>query len=404
MNIIEKNIADIKPYGNNPRKNDSAVAPVANSIREFGFKVPIVIDKDGIIIAGHTRYRAAKELKLKTVPCIVADDLTEQQVKAFRLADNKVSEFATWDDDLLKDELEDILNLDMHDFGFDELNTNDITDIDDVDDSDVKAELAQVIKHGDIICMGNHRLMCGDATDGEAINLLMQDEMADMCVTDPPYNVAYQGKTADALTIANDDMSNDDFIEFLTKAFANINLTLKKGGVFYIWHADLEGLNFRLACKNNEMTIRECLIWNKNAMVLGRQDYQWKHEPCLYGWKEGASHYWGSDRKQTTVIDFDKPLRNGEHPTMKPVGLFAYQIQNSSRIGDVVIDVFGGSGTTLIACEETNRKARLMELSPEYCEVIIKRWCNLTGGDIKIIRNDECIRMRCNEWVSEDDH
>ncbi|BCK39389.1 hypothetical protein KUN2590_03440 [Streptococcus pyogenes] len=211
---------------------------------------------------------------------------------------------------------------------------------------------------------------------------LMNGELADLLLTDPPYNVAYEGKTKDSLTIKNDSMDNDSFRQFLVNAFSSANEVMKPGAVFYIWHADSEGYNFRGACFDIGWTVRQCLIWNKNSMVLGRQDYHWKHEPCLYGWKDGAGHLWASDRKQTTVIDYEKPQRNGVHPTMKPVGLFDYQIKNNTKGSDIVLDLFGGSGTTLIACESNGRHARLMEYDPKYVDVIIKRWEELTGESV----------------------
>lgn len=198
-------------------------------------------------------------------------------------------------------------------------------------------------------------------------------------ITDPPYNVDYQGGTKDSLKIMNDKMDDDSFRQFLRDAFSTADSVMREGAVFYIWHADSEGFNFRGACRDVGWKVRQCLIWCKNSMVMGRQDYQWKHEPCLYGWKEGASHLWCSDRKQTTILEFDKPLRNGEHPTMKPVPLFDYQIKNSTNVNDKVLDLFGGSGTTMIACEQNNRKSYLMELDPKYVDVIVKRWQKLTG-------------------------
>lgn len=210
-----------------------------------------------------------------------------------------------------------------------------------------------------------------------------------MLITDPPYNVDYEGKTEEALKIQNDSMDDDEFHTFLCEAFVAADSVLKPGGVFYIWHADSEGFNFRSACKETGWTVRECLIWNKNSMVLGRQDYQWKHEPCLYGWKDGAGHYWGSDRTQTTVIDWDRPTASRLHPTMKPVGLFAYQIQNSSKKNDSVLDLFAGSGTTLMACEELGRKSFNCEMDPRYCDVIVKRWEDHTGKKAKRITNNE---------------
>ncbi len=392
MDIIIKNIEQIRPYEKNPRKNNEAVKYVAESIKQFGFKVPIVIDKEGVIVAGHTRYKASLKLGLKEVPCIVADDLTPEQVKAFRLADNKTSEKSEWDFDLLDSELEDILNFNMEDFGF-EFETEDESKEVEEDDFDVDKEFEDIqepiVKKGEVWKLGDHYLMCGDATSKEDVEKLMSvfDKsdvgglrfiQANLLVTDPPYNVDYEGKTKDSLKIKNDNMGDNQFKQFLTDSFSNANEVMKEGASFYIWHADSEGYNFRSACKDVSWKVRQCLIWNKNTMVMGRQDYQWKHEPCLYGWKDGASHNWYSDRKQTTVLEFDKPLRNEMHPTMKPVNLIGYLICNSSKKGDVVLDIFGGSGTTLIACEQLERQCRMMELDSKYCDVIIKRWETLT--------------------------
>lgn len=381
MEFVDKKLSEITPYKNNPRNNDEAVGPVAESIKEFGFKVPIVIDKNGEIVNGHTRYKAAKKLGLETVPVIVADDLSEEQIKAFRLADNKVGEIAAWDLDLLNEELNDILDLDMSAFGFDVLDNLDdlIEDEKDLDDFTETVPDEPKSKLGDIYQLGSHKLMCGDSTNGADVKKLMNGELADLLLTDPPYNVAYEGKTKDSLTIKNDSMDNDSFRQFLVNAFSSANEVMKPGAVFYIWHADSEGYNFRGACFDIGWTVRQCLIWNKNSMVLGRQDYHWKHEPCLYGWKDGAGHLWASDRKQTTVIDYEKPQRNGVHPTMKPVGLFDYQIKNNTKGSDIVLDLFGGSGITLIACESNGRHARLMEYDPKYVDVIINRWEELTG-------------------------
>lgn len=381
MEFVDKKLSEITPYKNNPRNNDEAVGPVAESIKEFGFKVPIVIDKNGEIVNGHTRYKVAKKLGLETVPVIVADDLSDEQIKAFRLADNKVGEIAVWDLDLLNEELNDILDLDMSAFGFDVLDNLDdlIEDEKDLDDFTENVPDEPKSKLGDIYQLGSHKLMCGDSTSAADVKKLMNGELADLLLTDPPYNVSYEGKTKDSLTIKNDSMDNDSFRQFLVNAFSSANEVMKPGAVFYIWHADSEGYNFRGACFDIGWTVRQCLIWNKNSMVLGRQDYHWKHEPCLYGWKDGAGHLWASDRKQTTVIDYEKPQRNGVHPTMKPVGLFDYQIKNNTKGSDIVLDLFGGSGTTLIACESNGRHARLMEYDPKYVDVIINRWEELTG-------------------------
>lgn len=388
MNIIEINISDIKEYENNPRNNENAIGPVANSIKEFGFKVPIILDRDNVIVAGHTRIRAAKKLGLETVPCVIADDLTPEQIKAFRLADNKVGEIAEWDFAKLEEELKAIQDIDMSEFEFDMTMFEEEPEIEE-DDFDVEKALEEVeepkSKLGDIYQLGNHRLMCGDSTVIDDLERLMDGVKVDLLITDPPYNVDYQGKTKDNLKIQNDKMDNDNFRQFLRDAFASADSVMKEGAVFYIWHADSEGYNFRGACFDNGWKVRQCLIWNKNSMVMGRQDYHWKHEPCLYGWKEGASHLWASDRTQTTVLNFDKPSRNAEHPTMKPIKLFDYQIQNNTKKEDIVLDLFAGSGTTLIACEQNERKSYSMELDPKYCDVIVKRWEELTGNKAVLV-------------------
>lgn len=377
MEIITKKIDEVIPYEKNPRKNDDAVDYVAKSIKEFGFKVPIIIDKDNVIVTGHTRLKAAKKLKLKEVPCILADDLSEEQIKAFRLADNKVGEYAEWDFDLLEDELDDILNIDMEEFGFD-------IDGDDEEQEVIEDEVPDVpeepkSKLGEVYQLGNHRLMCGDSTNQEDVNKLVGEQKMDLLITDPPYNVDYEGGTKDKLKIKNDNMKNDEFHQFLVKVFTNAYEVLKAGGAFYCWYASREVVNFHSSIEECGFTVKQELVWNKNSMVMGRQDYQWKHEPCLYGWKETGSHVWYSDRKQTTVIDWNRPTKSDLHPTMKPVGLFDYQIKNSSKAGDNILDLFGGSGTTIMACEQNNRNAYVMEFDPKYVDVIIERWENFTG-------------------------
>ena len=312
------------------------------------------------------------------VPCVIADDLTEEQIKAYRLADNKVAELAEWDFDLLGAELDSIIDIDMCDFGFDfnlEEEEKEVVE----DDFEVELPEEPRAKLGDVYQLGNHRLMCGDSTSITDVEKLMGGDLADMLLTDPPYNVDYEGKTKDKLKIENDKMDNDNFRQFLIDAFSNADMVMKAGAVFYIWHADSEGYNFRGACFDVGWKVRQCLIWNKNSMVMGRQDYHWKHEPCLYGWKDGAGHLWASDRKQTTVISFDRPTRNDLHPTMKPVPLFDYQIKNNTKGGDIVLDLFGGSGTTIMACEQNERRAYTMEFDPRYVDVIIARWEQFTG-------------------------
>jgi site-specific DNA-methyltransferase (adenine-specific) len=236
-----------------------------------------------------------------------------------------------------------------------------------------------VSKEGDVWILGKHRLMCGDSTSIDAVEKLVDNEPVDMWLTDPPYNVAYEGGTKDKLTIQNDDMGNDEFRQFLRDSYSAADACMKAGAVFYIWHADSEGYNFRGAAQDTGWTVRQCLIWKKSSLVMGRQDYHWQHEPCLYGWKEGSAHLWATDRKQTTIMEFDKPSANREHPTMKPVALFEYQMLNNTKGEDIVLDSFGGSGTTLIAAEMNGRRARIMEFDPKYCDVIIKRWQEFTG-------------------------
>ena len=378
METIIKKVSELIPYINNPRNNDEAVDAVASSIKNFGFKVPIVVDSNNEIINGHTRLKAAQKLGLETVPVIVADDLTPEQVKAFRLADNKFGEIATWNDEMLAIELGELseIDFDMTEFGF-EIEEEKEAIEDEYFDTTPPEEPTS--KLGDIYQLGRHRLMVGDSTDCEQVKALMGEQQADLLLTDPPYNVAYQGKTEDALTIENDSKSAADFHLFLVDVFEAAKSVMKKGAAFYCWYASSEVVNFHTSIEETGFMVKQELIWNKNSMVLGRQDYQWKHEPCLYGWLEGASHSWYSGRNQTTVLNFDKPQRNGDHPTMKPVALFDYQMQNSSKQGDIVLDLFGGSGTTMIAAEQNGRNAYLMEFDPRYADVIIRRWEELTG-------------------------
>ena len=378
MEIIKLNINEVIPYSNNPRKNDNAVDAVAESIKQCGYCSPIVIDEDNVILAGHTRLKALKKLKWKEVECVRKTGLTEEQKKKYRILDNKTNELAEWDFDLLEVEI-DGLDFDGFDFGFDMSAFEEPQTIIEDEPPEVDEENEPITQLGDIWQLGDHRLMCGDSTDAGTVAILMDGKQADLFLTDPPYNVAYEGKTKDALTIENDKMESDKFREFLTSAFTAAVSVLKEGGGFYIWFASREHCNFETALNDSGLDVRQELIWKKNTMVLGRQDYQWKHEPCLYGWKDGASHNWYSDRCQTTILEFDKPARNGVHPTMKPVELFAYQIQNSTKKNDIVLDLFGGSGTTIIACEQTGRIGYSMELDPKYCDVIIKRYENLTG-------------------------
>lgn len=388
-NIEMRAIDSITPYPNNPRHNQSAIRDVATSIRKYGFKQPIVVDKEGVIVVGHTRYEAAKELGLKTVPVLVSE-LSDKENREYRIADNKTNELASWDFEKLAQEVAD---LDFGDFDFDTSFLDEIEEALQVeipeedgvlseaeeDDYDGSVPDEAISKRGEIYKLGRHRLMCGDSTCQSDVQKLMDGKLADMLLTDPPYNVNYQGGTSDHLKIANDNMGDTAFRTFLSQAFKAADAAMKPGAAFYIWHSDTEGYNFRGAVRDAGWQLRECLIWNKNSLVLGRQDYHYKHEPCLYGWKSGASHTWLSDRKQTTVIDFKKPLRADIHPTMKPIPLFEYQIHNSCVEGGIVLDLFGGSGTTIMACEQNGRTGYLMELDPRYVDAIIKRYEEFTG-------------------------
>jgi site-specific DNA-methyltransferase (adenine-specific) len=388
MEIKQVSIASLIPYINNSRTHsDEQIAQIAASIKEFGWTNPILVDGDNGIIAGHGRLSAARKLGMDTVPVIELSHLTKAQKKALIIADNKLASNAGWDNNLLTIELNELLAddfaLDILGFDKDELDallspiqaTEGLTDEDDVPDVPIEPKT----KLGDIYILGNHRLMCGDSCSVTDMEKLCNDRKVDMWLTDPPYNVAYEGKTKDALTIQNDSKSNDEFRQFLRDAYVTADTVMKPGAVFYIWHADSEGYNFRGAAFDAGWKVRQCLIWKKSSMVMGRQDYHWKHEPCLYGWKDGAGHLWSADRKQTTILEFDRPSRNGEHPTMKPVGLFEYQMLNNTKGGDIVLDSFGGSGTTMLAAEKNGRIAYLMELDPKYCDVIVKRWEDFTG-------------------------
>ena len=386
LNLVQMKISDLVMYENNPRKNDNAVEAVANSIRSFGFKVPIIIDKNNVVICGHTRVKASKKLGMDEVPCVIADDLNEEQVKAFRLADNKVSELAEWDLDKLAEELQ-FIYMDMLQFGFEDLEESMERDVlEDEFNENEELPVNPYAKKGDIFVLGKHRLMCGDSTLVEDVAKLCDGKVADMIFTDPPYNVDYEGGTG--MKIQNDKQKDADFFEFLTKAFNNMAANVKNGGSIYCCHADTEGINFRTAFKSAGFKLAECLIWVKNSLVLGRQDYHWRHEPILYGWKEGASHYFVDDRTQDTVWEYNKPKNNDLHPTMKPLELVGKAIKNSSKKGERVLDLFGGSGSTLIASEQIDRCALLMELDEKYVDVIVKRY-------LRFIQSyDDCYLIR----------
>ena len=391
MKIKTVKLSEIKSNPNNPRSiKDDKFFKLVKSIQGFPKMLeirPIVVNADMIVLGGNMRLKACKEAGLKEVPVIFADDLTEEQQREFIIKDNVG--FGEWDWDMIANEWEleqlDEWGLDVPDFAIQEEEAVE-------DDYEIPDEVQTDIVIGDLFEIGEHRLLCGDATQTDSFEKLMQGELAGMVITDPPYNVAYEGKTKDALTIENDSMGNDDFYKFLYDFYTALTSAVKKGASIYVWHASSEVINFGKAMVDAGWLLKQQLIWVKNSMVMGRQDYQWKHEPCLYGWLAGDSHKWYSDRKQTTVIEWDKPMRNGEHPTMKPIGLFSYQIQNSSKQGDIVIDAFGGSGTAMVACEQINRKARVMELDPKYCQVIIDRMRKL-DPNLVIKKNGETMRF-----------
>lgn len=382
-------LSKIKPNPNNPRIiKDDKFEKLKKSIKDFPKMMelrPMVINSDNIVLGGNMRLKALKELGYKEVPkewVKRAEDLTEDEQRQFIIKDNVG--FGEHDWEMLQaewdlSELED-WGLDVPDWGEDEVLEAE------EDDFDTTPPEEPITVLGDLYEIGEHRLLCGDSTQTDAFEKLMDGELADMVVTDPPYNVAYEGKTKDALTIENDSMGDDDFYKFLYDFYTALTTAVKKGGAIYVWHASSEIINFAKAMVDAGWLLKQQLIWVKNTMVMGRQDYQWKHEPCLYGWLKGGSHQWYSDRKQTTVINFDKPQRNGEHPTMKPIGLFGYQIENSSKVGDIVIDAFGGSGTTMVACEQLKRKARVIEYDPKYCDVIVRRMLTL-DNNLTIKRN-----------------
>ena len=396
IQITYKPVQDLIPYARNSRTHsDAQVAQIAASIREFGWTNPILLDGENGIIAGHGRLLAAQKLGETQVPTIELSHMSEAQKRAYVIADNRLALNAGWDNAMLAAEFDDLkdagFDLELTGFTLDEIEalkpeevTEGLTDEDEAPPIPVEPKT----KPGDIYILGKHRLMCGDSTSIDHLERLCAGQLVDMWLTDPPYNVAYEGKTKDALTIKNDSMCDDQFRQFLRDAYVAADTVMKPGAVFYIWHADSEGYNFRGAAQDAGWKVRQCLIWKKSTMVMGRQDYNWKHEPCLYGWKEGAGHLWSADRKQTTILEFDKPSRNGEHPTMKPVALFEYQMLNNTKGGDIILDSFGGSETTLISAEKNGRIARIMELDPKYCDVIVKRWEDFTGKKAELITSD----------------
>lgn len=391
MNIQIIDINKLIPATYNPRKDlnpdDAEYIKIKNSIVKFGFVSPLVINKDMTVIGGHQRLKVLKDLGITEVECIVVD-LDKTNEKALNIALNKIQ--GDWDEDKLEALLQELkleeFDMNLTGFDFDEVDEilNDIngTKEDNFDVDSAYEEIEEPItKPGDIWILGNHRLMCGDSTHKDDIMRLMNNQDADMLLTDPPYNVDYVGKTAEALKIKNDNMDDNQFYEFLRKVFENMYIVTKEGASIYVFHADTEGINFRKAFKDAGFKLAECLIWKKDCFVMGRQDYQWQHEPVLYGWKEGKAHYFINDRTQSTILEFDRPKQSTLHPTMKPIDLIAKLIKNSSKENDIILDLFGGSGSTIIAAEQLNRCCYTMELDPKYCDVIVKRWETLTNKE-----------------------
>ena len=401
------------PYVNNARTHSQEqVNKLRGSLREFGFINPVIIDADYNVIAGHGRLMAAKEEGIEEVPCVLVDYLSEAQKKAYILADNRYAQDAGWDEELLRLEIESLEGMDF-DVSLTGFNEDEIADLfadandtgakdDDFDLSDA-LEQAAFVERGDVWQVGRHRLMCGDATSPEDVATLMDGKKANLIITDPPYNVAFE--SSDGLSIKNDKMENDKFYEFLLAAFKNMAEHLEKGGSAYVFHADTEGLNFRKAFIDAGFHLSGCCIWVKNSLVLGRSDYQWQHEPVLYGFLQNGKHYWSSKagRSQTTIWNFDKPKKNKNHPTSKPLDLLAYPISNSSQENAIVIDTFGGSGSTLMTCEQTNRICHTMELDENYASVILRRYVEDTddADNVFVIRNGE--KLMYSDLVKEVD-
>ena len=400
-------IGKLVPYANNARTHSpEQINKLRSSLREFGFINPVIIDRSFGVIAGHGRILAAKEEGIAEVPCVYADFLSEAQKKAYILADNRMAMDAGWDEELLRVEIEALQadDFDLALTGFDEKELAALFGDDDHvqdDDFDLSAALekAAFVERGDIWTVGRHRLMCGDATNAENVAALMNGKKANLALTDPPYNVSF--KASDGLTIQNDSMKNDEFYTFLYNSFKNMAEHLEGGGSAYVFHADTEGLNFRRAFVDAGFHLAGVCIWVKNSLVLGRSDYQWQHEPVLYGFLKNGKHRWYSDRKQTTIWNYDKPKKNKNHPTSKPLDLLAYPIRNSTQENAIVLDTFGGSGSTMMACEQTNRTAYLMELDEKYASVILRRAVEngISPSDIHVDRYGE--RIPYSELVKE---
>lgn len=390
------------PYINNARTHSpEQINKLRSSLREFGFINPVIIDRDYGVIAGHGRILAAKEEGITEVPCVFADYLTEAQKKAYIIADNRMAMDAGWDEELLRVEIE-ALQAEAFDVSLTGFDPNEIDDLfkenlkDGLhdDDFDIEAELKKptFTKAGDVWTLGRHRLVCGDSTKKETYDILMDGKKANLVLTDPPYNVNYEGTAG---KIKNDHMANDAFYQFLFDAFTNMEAVMADDASIYVFHADTEGLNFRRAFADAGFYLSGCCIWKKNSLVLGRSPYQWIHEPVLFGWKKSGKHAWYAGRKETTVWEYDKPKKNADHPTMKPIALLAYPIMNSSMTNALVLDPFGGSGSTLIACEQSERTCYTVELDEKYCDVIVKRYIEQVGSaeGVTVLRDGVTLRF-----------
>lgn len=387
-------IGKLVPYVNNARTHSQGqITKLRSSLREFGFINPVIIDSNYGVIAGHGRILAAKDEGITEVPCVLVDYLTEAQKKAYIIADNRFALDAGWDEELLRIEIESLqgADFDISLTGFETAELDKLfntgEDIKD-DDFDVDEELKNpaITKAGDLWLLGNHRLYCGDSTKEDTFTMLMDGKQANLVVTDPPYNVNYEGGAG---KIKNDNMTNEAFYQFLFDAFSNTEKVMAQDASIYIFHADTEGLNFRKAFSNAGFYLSGTCIWKKQSLVLGRSPYQWQHEPVLFGWKKKGKHQWYTGRKESTIWEFDKPKKNAEHPTMKPVSLIAYPIFNSSLSNCIVLDPFGGSGSTLIASEQTKRICYTVELDEKFCDVIVKRYIEQVGisDAVSVVRN-----------------
>lgn len=395
--VVYKSVEELIPYANNPRINDDAVDAVANSIRQFGFKVPIIVDSNNVIVAGHTRLKASRKLGLREVPCVIADDLTEEQIKAFRLADNKTAELSEWDFDKLKEELEGI-TLDMGDFGFEDFTLKDLENVKE-DDFDVDAELQKPAfsRKGDVWCLGKHRVVCGDSTLPETYGKVLEGNKANLVVTDAPYFVDLDSASG---KISNDNLKGKEAYEFLLKAFTNLKEIMRDDASIYEFYATSQSRIFYDAFEDAGFKLGASLVWRKDHTPLMRTDWKFNFEPVIFGWRRDGKHRWYGDQKQKACFDFAS-IRNSttegwNHPSSKPVPLIAYLIAQSSKPNDLVFDAFLGSASTLIACEQTNRTCYGIELEEKFVDVAVKRYIAQVGksDEVYVLRDGQKTRYQ----------